>query len=376
MTEYTESTAFIDLKAQQQEIRIHIDEAIAKVLDHGQYIMGPEVKELEDKLSQFCGSKFTLTCANGTDALTIAMMSLDVSPGDAIFVPSFTYVATAETAAQLGATPFFVDVDESTFNMDSESLKQAIYDSKIMGLKPKIVIPVDLFGQAADFDRIDSIAKNENLSIIIDAAQSFGGSYDGKKVGSYGDITTTSFFPAKPLGCYGDGGAIFTQNEELASKIDSIRLHGRGQQKYENIRVGVNSRLDTIQAAILIEKLKIFPQEIKRRNHIAGLYTENLKEIVKTPLIISKAKSAWAQYTLSSDNRDSIRTLLQKNNIPTVIYYPLALSEQTGFSKYPKVSSGLNNSENLPKKVFSLPMHPYLKDEFPAHLADLLKETI
>ena len=376
MTEYTESTSFIDLKAQQKEIRIDLDKAIAKVLDHGQYIMGPEVKELEDKLSKLCSSRYTLTCANGTDALTIAMMTLDIGPGDAIFVPSFTYVATAETAAQLGATPFFVDVDESTFNMDSESLKQAIYDSKIMGLKPKIVIPVDLFGQAADFDRIDSIAKNENLSIIIDAAQSFGGSYNGKKVGSYGDITTTSFFPAKPLGCYGDGGAIFTQNEELATKIDSIRLHGRGQQKYENIRVGVNSRLDTIQAAILIEKLKIFPQEIKRRNHLAGLYTENLKEIVKTPLIISKAKSAWAQYTLSSNNRDSLRAILQKNNIPTVVYYPLALSEQTGFSKYPKVSSGLNNSENLPKKVFSLPMHPYLKDEFPAHLADLLKEAI
>ena len=194
MTEYTESTTFIDLKAQQQVIRIHIDEAIAKVLDHGQYIMGPEVKELEDKLSQFCGSKFTLTCANGTDALTIAMMSLDVSPGDAIFVPSFTYVATAETVAQLGATPFFVDVDESTYNMDSESLKQAIYDSKKMGLVPKIVIPVDLFGQAADFDEIEPIAKNENLSIVIDAAQSFGGSYNEKKVGSYGDITTTSFF--------------------------------------------------------------------------------------------------------------------------------------------------------------------------------------
>ena len=190
------------------------------------------------------------------------------------------------------------------------------------------------------------------------------------------EISQPQVFPAKPLGCYGDGGAIFTQNEELASKIDSIRLHGRGQQKYENIRVGVNSRLDTIQAAILIEKLKIFSKEIKRRNHIADLYTENLKEIVKTPLIISKAKSAWAQYTLSSDKRDSIRTLLQKNSIPTVIYYPLALSEQVGFLKYPKASTGLNNSEILPKKVLSLPMHPYLKDDFPAHLADLIKEII
>ena len=365
MSEYTEKTKFIDLVTQQDRIRPNLEEAIKKVLDHGQYVMGPEVKELEADLKKFTGSKFALTCANGTDALTLALMAWNIGPGDAVFVPAFTYVATAEAPAQLGATPFFVDVNEHDFNINIESLKQAIVDAKNLNLRPSVIISVDLFGYPSDFDLIKKISLDENIKLLIDGAQSFGGEYKSKRVGSMGDITTTSFFPAKPLGCYGDGGAIFTDDDELADKIDSIRLHGKGNQKYDNIRIGLNSRLDTLQAAILIEKLKIFPEELQLRAKISDTYSSKLENLnyLKVPKLQDHIKSAWAQYTLIVQNRNEIMAKLQSKDIPSVIYYPKTLDTQDGYKKFPSVSSGLDVSHHLMDSVMSLPMHPYLSEE-------------
>ena len=365
MSEYTEKTKFIDLVTQQNRIRPNLEEAIKKVLDHGQYVMGPEVKEFEADLKKFTGSKFALTCANGTDALTLALMAWNIGPGDAVFVPAFTYVATAEAPAQLGATPFFVDVNEHDFNINIESFKQAIIDAKNMNLRPSVIISVDLFGYPSDFDMIKKISLDENIKLLIDGAQSFGGEYKNKRVGSMGDITTTSFFPAKPLGCYGDGGAIFTDDDELADKIDSIRLHGKGNQKYDNIRIGLNSRLDTLQAAILIEKLKIFPEELELRAKVSDTYSRKLENLnyLKVPKLQDHVKSAWAQYTLIVQNRNEIIDKLQSKDIPSVIYYPKTLDTQDGYKKFPSVSSGLDVSHYLMDSVMSLPMHPYLSEE-------------
>ena len=365
MSEYTEKTKFIDLVTQQGRIRSNLEKAIKKVLDHGQYVMGPEVKEFEAELRTFTGSKFALTCANGTDALTLALMAWNIGPGDAVFVPAFTYVATAEAPAQLGATPFFVDVNEHDFNINIESLKQAIVDAKNLNLRPSVIISVDLFGYPSDFDLIKKISLDENIKLLIDGAQSFGGEYKNKRVGSMGDITTTSFFPAKPLGCYGDGGAIFTGDDELADKIDSIRLHGKGNQKYDNIRIGLNSRLDTLQAAILIEKLKIFPEELEFREKVSNIYSSKLENLnyLKVPKLQDHVKSAWAQYTLIVQNRTDIMSKLQSKDIPSVIYYPKTLDTQDGYKKFPSVSSGLDVSHHLMDSVMSLPMHPYLSEE-------------
>ena len=365
MSEYTEKTKFIDLVTQQDRIRSNLEKAIKNVLDHGQYVMGPEVKEFEAELRTFTGSKFALTCANGTDALTLALMAWNIGPGDAVFVPAFTYVATAEAPAQLGATPFFVDVNEHDFNINIESLKQAIVDAKNLNLRPSVIISVDLFGYPSDFDLIKKISLDENIKLLIDGAQSFGGEYKNKRVGSMGDITTTSFFPAKPLGCYGDGGAIFTGDDELADKIDSIRLHGKGNQKYDNIRIGLNSRLDTLQAAILIEKLKIFPEELELREKVSNIYSSKLENLnyLKVPKLQDHVKSAWAQYTLIVQNRTDIMSKLQSKDIPSVIYYPKTLDTQDGYKKFPSVSSGLDVSHHLMDSVMSLPMHPYLSEE-------------
>ena len=361
MSEYSESTQFIDLAAQQKLIRPKLEAAILRVLDHGQYIMGPEVKELESRLRKFTGTKHALTCANGTDALTLVLMAWGVGPGHAIFVPSFTYVATAEAPAQLGATPFFVDVCEDTFNLDAQSFKQAIIDCRDLGLTPSVVIAVDLFGQPADVDSITEIAHAENIKVIVDGAQSFGAISQGRRVGSMGDATTTSFFPAKPLGCYGDGGAIFTNNEEDADNIGSLRLHGKGSQKYDNVRVGLNSRLDTLQAAILNEKLNIFGGELRARNKVANRYSDALADYVRVPKISADLTSAWAQYTLILKDREHLQSALKSKGIPTVVYYPIPLSEQSGYKHFPTVSSGVMVSEMLSRSVLSLPMHPYLE---------------
>lgn len=362
MSEYSSPINFIDLKAQQSLIRREIDAAIASVLDHGQYIMGPEVSQLEQNLRAFTGSKHALTCANGTDALTLVMMAWNVGPGDAVFVPSFTYVATAETPAQLGATPFFVDVLEDTFNIDPLSFAQAIDEAEAGGLRPAVVIPVDLFGQPADVDSIANIAQACGIKVLVDGAQSFGASSHGRRVGTMGDATTTSFFPAKPLGCYGDGGAVFTNDDKLAEIINSIRLHGKGTEKYDNVRIGLNSRLDTIQAAILIEKLKIFPDELLARDRLATAYTDTLNDNVTTPTVVKGMTSTWAQYTLRVNDRRSLQADLTAAGIPSVVYYPKSLTQQAGYCNFPVVSSGVPVSNDLPSQVISLPMHPYLNN--------------
>jgi len=361
MSEYSSPINFINLKAQQLLIRKELDLAVSRVLDHGIYIMGPEVIEFESQLREFTGANHALTCANGTDALSLVLMAWGVGPGDAIFVPSFTYVATAEAPAQLGATPFFVDVCADTFNIDPQSFKQAVLDSRNLGLKPAVVIAVDLFGQPAEIDLITEVAHAEGIRVLVDGAQSFGGMSKGRRVGSMGDATTTSFFPAKPLGCYGDGGAVFTSNDEDAESINSIRLHGKGSQKYDNVRVGLNSRLDTIQAAILIEKLKLFPQELSLRAGIADMYSDLLSSVCKVPFLLPDNQSAWAQYTLQLKYRDDLQAKLKDIGIPSVVYYPIPLSKQIGYQHYPSVSSGLEQSELLSKTVLSLPMHPYLE---------------
>ena len=360
MSEYSAPTQFMDLAAQQALIRPQLEEAVKRVLDHGQYIMGPEVRHFEDNLREFTGAKHAFTCANGTDALTLVLMTWGIGPGDAVFVPSFTYVASAEAPAQLGATPFFIDVHDDTYNLDAQSLKQAILDCRELGLRPAVVIAVDLFGQPADVDAIEDVARAENVKVLIDGAQSFGASSKGRKVGCMGDATTTSFFPAKPLGCYGDGGAVFTNNDEDAEKINSIRLHGRGTQKYDNVRIGLNSRLDTIQAAVLIEKLKLFPDELKLRSDVAEAYHGLLSEKCEVPVLLPENTSAWAQYTIKVGNRGDIQKSLKARGIPSVVYYPIPLSKQLGYAHYPSVSCGVAASERLAESVLSLPMHPYL----------------
>ena len=360
MSEYSAPTQFIDLAAQQKLIRSQLELAISRVLDHGQYIMGPEVKEFEGQLRKFTGASHALTCANGTDALTLVLMAWGIGPGDAVFVPSFTYVATAEAPAQLGATPFFVDVLEDTFNIDPESFKQAIVDCRKLGLNPSVVIAVDLFGQPADVDTITDVARSEHIKVLVDGAQSFGAVSKGRRVGTMGDATTTSFFPAKPFGCYGDGGAVFTNSDEDAEIISSIRLHGKGSQKYDNVRIGLNSRLDTLQAAILIEKLKLFPGELSMRSSVAQNYSNLLSDAFAVPILSHGNTSAWAQYTLKLDNREAVQNKLKAARIPSVVYYPIPLSKQLGYQHYPQVSRGVGVSEGLSEKVLSLPMHPYL----------------
>ena len=315
---------FIDLQEQQKKIRLQIDEAIKKVLDHGTYIMGPEVAELEKDLSSFCGVKHSITCSDGTDALALGLMAFGVGPGDAVFVPSFTFASTAEVVALVGATPIFIDVLPETYNINVESLNKGIELSKSLGLRPVCIIPVDLFGQPADYDSIAVIAKEHNLWVMADGAQAFGAYYKNRRVGNIGDITTTSFFPAKPLGCYGDGGAVFTNNDEIATKLRSLKIHGKGSDKYDNVMIGINGRLDTIQAAILIEKLKIFENEITSRQKIAKYYTDNITNILKKPQVIEGATSVWAQYTMVLPEnivRSELMLKCKEVGIPTSVYY-------------------------------------------------------
>ena len=363
---------FIDLKAQQALIRPEIDAAIKKVLDHGQYIMGPEVTELEDRLASFCGVKHTISCANGTDALGLVLFAKCIGPGDAVFVPSFTFAATAEVVAWVGATPVFIDSLPNTFNIDPESLRQGIKTAKELGLRPKGIIPVDLFGQAADYDAIQPIADEHNLWIMADAAQSFGGKYKGKSIGSLGEVATTSFFPAKPLGGYGDGGAIFTNNDELADTLKCLRIHGQGADKYDNIRIGINGRLDTLQAAILLEKLNIFPEEIKKRQEVAHRYSDALKEVANPPFVLENTLSAWAQYTLvlpEAIDRSVLMENLKKKGIPTVVYYVKPLHLQGAYKNYPVAGQkSLPVCEALANHVLSLPMHPYLSEDAQSYI--------
>ena len=359
---------YIDLKKQYEVLKGKIDNNIQKVLKDADYIMGEEVKILEEKLAKYVGRKYCATCANGTDALTIAMKAFDIKENDAVFVPSFTFYSTSEVVSLEGATPIFIDVDERTFNIDTKKLEKAIKKVIDEGkLTPRAIIPVDLFGQPANFNEILEIANKYNLKVIEDGAQGFGGRINGKKACSFGEISTTSFFPAKPLGCYGDGGAIFTDDEELYKKILSIRVHGKGSYKYENIRVGLNSRLDTIQAAVLLPKLEAFEKyELEERNKFAKLYNEKLKDVVKTPLILEGYISSYAQYTLILENeeeRNNLQAKLKEIGIPTMIYYPIPLHKQIVYNGYDFNLEDLKVSENLCKCVLSLPMHPYMSEE-------------
>lgn len=355
---------FIDLAAQYQHLKTKIDARIKTVLDHGKYIMGPEVQELESELASYVGVKHAITCANGTDALTLAMMVLDIKPGDAVYCPTFTFFATAEVIAFEGATPVFVDSDEATFNICPIDLEKRIQATIAEGkLAPKAIIAVDLFGLPANYPEIQKIADKYNLKLIEDAAQGFGGSIDGKRAGSFGDIATTSFFPAKPLGCYGDGGAVFTNNDEYAELLKSYRVHGKGKDKYDNVRIGMNSRLDTIQAAILLEKLAEFPTELINRNKAADNYEKTLSSKYQTPQVPAGYVSSWAQYTLVSDNRDAEMAKYKEQGIPTMIYYGTCMHEQSAFSELGYQAGDFPVAEKLAKFVFSLPMHGYLGDD-------------
>ena len=362
---------FIDLAAQYQHLKEKIDARIHKVLDHGQYIMGPEVQELEEKLAEYVGVKHAITCANGTDALTLALMALEVGEGDAVFVPTFTFFASAETVAFANATPVFVDSDPDTFNICPIDLEKRIQVVKDEGkLNLKAIMAVDLFGLPANYPELEKIAAKYDMKLIEDAAQGFGGEINGKRAGSFGDIATTSFFPAKPLGCYGDGGAIFTDDDDYAVLIKSLRVHGKGVNKYDNVRIGINSRLDTIQAAVLLEKIVEFPSELIKRNWLASKYTGQLSGTYEVPIIPEGYASSWAQYSLlasDSEERARIMMKLKECNIPSMIYYQTCMHKQTAFNALNEQYGNYPNADKLASRVYSLPMHPYFKEsEFDA----------
>jgi UDP-2-acetamido-2-deoxy-ribo-hexuluronate aminotransferase len=360
---------FIDLDIQQSKIRPMLDAAIDRVLSSGQYIMGPQVLELEATLSKYTGSKYCITCANGTDALQLALMAIDIKPGDEIITTPFTFMATSEVAALLGAIPVFVDIDPLTYNIDASQIEDAITD------KTKAIIPVSLYGLMSDMDTINDIANRHNLTVIEDGAQSFGATYQSRKSCNASHIGTTSFFPSKPLGCYGDGGAIFTNDESIAQKVKEYRVHGQSA-RYLQTSIGVNSRLDTIQAAILIEKLKIFDDEVKLRQEIGIRYNEQLEGLVKVPHIPSEQTHVFGQYTIEVEQRDLLQAKLSEHNIPTCVYYPILLNEQPALEGRCRVLNSLPNAKKAVQSVLSLPMHPYLEEAeqklITTHIAEII----
>jgi len=390
------SISFIDLAAQQKQIYPELEKRITKVLSHGKYIMGPEVAELEEKLAEFVGVNYAISCSSGTDALLMALMADGVGPGDAVFTTPFTFIATAEVINLLGATPVFVDIDSRTFNIDPSHLEAAIKAlkennpsiyplprtfefqpaSRNQQVSPRAIIAVDLFGLPADYQRINDIAREHELFVIEDGAQSFGATYRGEKACALANVAATSFFPAKPLGCYGDGGAVLTNSDDVAAIIKSIRLHGKGKEKYDNIRTGFNGRLDTLQAAILLAKLGVFPKEVEVRNRIAERYSNGLQGIVEVPFVPSESMSAWAQYSVLSDSRSEIQTALQTEGIPTAVYYPKPLHLQTAFASLGYKRGDFPVSEKVSQMIFSLPMHPYLKNEQIDRIVQVIKAAL
>jgi UDP-2-acetamido-2-deoxy-ribo-hexuluronate aminotransferase len=362
---------FIDLKKQSDRIKSTVRSRIDTVLEHGKFIMGPEVAELETRLGAYVGARHCISCASGTDALLLPLMAWGIGPGDAVLTSSFTFIATAEVIALLGATPIFVDIDRRTFNLDPEKLRQTIANVK-KGLRPspgtpaglrlRGIIPVDLFGLAADYDAINRIAADNDLFVLQDAAQSFGGSYNGQKNGLNAEVAATSFFPAKPLGCFGDGGAIFTSNDNLAAIMRSIRVHGQGSDKYDNVRIGINGRLDTLQAAVLLAKLEIFDDEIRQRQIVAQRYSAGLGSVITTPYVPSGSVSAWAQYSVVTANRQAQIDKLKAAGVPSMIYYPKPLHRQKAFDYLGYTEGSLPVSEQTAQTIFSLPMHPYLTE--------------
>ena len=370
------SIPFIDLAAQLARIRPAIEARIRAVLDHGQYIMGPEVAELEKKLAAFAGAKHAIGVSSGTDALLVALMAIGAARGDAVFVPAFTFPATAEAILVAGATPVFVDVEETTGNLDVADLERRITQTlKHEGLRLRAVMPVDLYGVPAQYGAIRTIAKRHGMAVIADAAQSFGASQGGSRVGVLADITCTSFFPAKPLGCYGDGGAVFTDSDALAATMRSIRVHGQGSGKYEIVRLGLNARLDTLQAAILLAKLDILDDEVNGRQKVADLYARHLRGKVGVPAIPADVQSAWAQYTLQLDNRDAVAEHLKALGVPTAVYYPRAMHRQTAYAAYAP-EAALAVSDRLADRVLSLPMHPYLGADVVERIARHVVEAV
>ena len=357
---------FIDLKKQYDRISPFVEKRIKGVLDSTKFIMGPDVDDLESKLSRYVNRKYCISCSSGTDALLMSLMAIEVGEGDLVFTTPFTYVATAEVISLLKATPVFVDIDPNTFNIDPDKLEETIkYYKKTSKMNLKAIIPVDIFGLLADYERINSIAKEYNLEVIEDAAQSFGAEFKGQKSCSYGNFSTTSFFPAKPLGCYGDGGAIFTDNKKMVEILKSIRIHGTGSDKYDNVRIGINGRLDTIQASILIEKLKIFDEEFESRQNIGKLYTKYLSDKVEVPYIPDGHKSAWALYSVLADNNNHRLELMERLSelkIPAVVYYRKPLHLQKAFSYLGYKKGDFEVSEEISSRIFSLPMHPYLEE--------------
>jgi UDP-2-acetamido-2-deoxy-ribo-hexuluronate aminotransferase len=372
---------FIDLKKQYKRIESSVQKRINDVLEHGGFIMGPEIKELEKRLASYVGVRHCISCSSGTDALLLSLMAYGVGPGDAIFTSTFTFISTAEVVCLLGATPIFVDIDSKTFNLDPAELQRVIeagsqgkYEAQGIGnnVKPKGIIGVDLFGLPADYDAINETARRYGLFVVEDAAQSFGATYRGKKAGCLADVGATSFFPAKPLGCYGDGGAILTDNDELADKMRSLRVHGKGEDKYDNVRIGINGRLDTMQAGILLSKLDIFDDEVEARQKVAGRYSEALKDLVTVPIVPEDYLSVWAQYSVLSEKRSQLMAGLKQAGIPTAIYYPKPLHMQTAFSYLGYRAGSLPVSESVSKSVFSLPMHPYLGEAEQGKIIDAL----
>jgi dTDP-4-amino-4,6-dideoxygalactose transaminase len=353
---------FVDVAAQRRRLGARVDEAIARVLAHCQFIMGPEVAALEGQLASFCGARHALGCASGTDALLLALMAKGIGPGDAVICPAFTFCASAEAVVLVGATPVFADVDEATFNLDPPSLDGALAAARRAGLKPKAVMTVDLFGLPAAYDPITEFAAAHGLVVIADAAQSFGAVYHDRAVGTLAPVTTTSFFPSKPLSCYGDGGAVFTDDDDLAALMRSLRVHGQGADKYDNVRIGINGRLDTIQAAVLIEKLAILAEELAVRERIARRYDESLHDVAIVPRVPEGLTSVWALYTirLPSGARDRVMAALAAQGIPTGVYYPKPLHRQGAYRHYPVAGNGLPVTDRLAGEVLSLPMHAYL----------------
>jgi dTDP-4-amino-4,6-dideoxygalactose transaminase len=369
---------FIDVGAQRRRLGTAVDEAVARVMAHCQFILGPEVGELEARLAQFCGARHAVSCSSGTDAMLLVLMARRIGPGDAVICPSYTYAATAEVIALLGATPVFADVEAATFNLDVESLERAIATAKKLGLKPKAILPVDLFGLPADHDSIAEIAESENLFVLDDAAQAFGATYKGRRLGSFGLATATSFFPAKPLGCYGDGGAVFTDDDGLAELIKGLRFHGQMPGKSEFTRIGMTGRLDTIQAAVLIEKLKIFPEEIETRARVARRYNEALAEVAIVPRVPEGYTSVWAQYTirLAPGRRDGLALALKAEGIPTAIYYAKPPHRHEAYRHCPVAEGGLPVSERLAQEVISLPMHAYLDEPTQDRIVEVVKRAL
>ena len=368
----------VDLHAQQARIRARLDEAIRRVLEHGQYIMGPEVAELETKLAAFAGASHCVSCSNGTDALLLPLLAWKVGPGDAVFVPAFTFMATAEVVSLLGARPVFVDADPRTFNLDPVALEKRLASLE-RGLKPRAVIAVDLFGQPADYGAIRAIARKHGLLVLQDSAQSFGAVYRGERVGRQGDVTATSFFPSKPLGAYGDGGACFTSDARLSEQLASLRAHGKGASKYDHARIGLNARLDTLQAAILLAKLEVFEDELKKREAVAAKYTAALEPLAPrllTPRLAPGLTSAWAQYSLLADGRDRIVATLAERGIATAVHYPKPLHLQPAYASLGYQRGDFPVAESLCERIFSLPMHPYLAPADQERVIEAVREAL